>query len=82
MNAQEIDYDQLAKKIAVEMAKAPPKDKVIWNTVDCANYFDCTRKHFTDNISKKPSFPHPIANLSFKWFMKDVIKWAEKKSAK
>jgi hypothetical protein len=72
----EIDYNQLGAAIAERLAKSPPPEKIIWDSEDCAHYLKCSRKHFTDRISKMPSFPEPVKHLSCRWLMTDVVKWA------
>jgi hypothetical protein len=73
---QQIDYKILGAAIAERLTKAPPPEKVIWDSEDCAAYLKCTRKHFTDRTSKLASFPEPVRNLSNRWLMVEVIKWA------
>lgn len=76
MSEQQIDYRALGAVIAEHLKKAPPPERVIWDSEDCAQYFKCSRRHFVDRISKEPSFPEPVKNLSCRWLMTDVLKWA------
>lgn len=56
----------------------------LWNSNDCAQFFRCTVKHFTDRIKPVPSFPRPrtlptaFGRSRPYWLPQEVREWAEK----
>lgn len=46
-----------------------------------AEILGLSRKHVTDRLSKHPSFPRPVVNVSRKtrrWSESDIMEWAAK----
>lgn len=78
-----LDYELLAKAIALHMDRHNPTTITLWNVEDCAYYLRQAKTTFRDFTSKHPTFPSPIRvpNLrgrsSALWRAKDVIAWTE-----
>lgn len=71
----EIDYDQLADKIAAKLIKA---QHATWGTDECAEFLQCSVKHFRDRVAKRPGFPNSVPGSRGRWYRDAVIQWASK----
>jgi predicted DNA-binding transcriptional regulator AlpA len=81
---QDINVDLLADAIAKKLRLLPPKDKVLWDAKECAEYLRFSQKHFVDHISKTLKFPRPIKLPSEagrrahpRWYASEVMDWAK-----
>lgn len=79
----DFDYDRLGKAVAKVINNQVTAEHVIWNSRQCADYFQVTVKHFNDKISKSADFPNPIKLPSqtgtkrhSRWYANDVYAWA------
>jgi predicted DNA-binding transcriptional regulator AlpA len=80
-----IDYNQLAKAIALELRALPSQDKIIWDASLCATYLKVSERHFVDRLSKSFGFPTPIklpsetgAKGHSRWYATEITEWVQK----
>ncbi|VUD66311.1 hypothetical protein TDB9533_03557 [Thalassocella blandensis] len=72
-----IDYEKLGAEIAKKLNKLQITEYTLWSSEDCAEYFQCSRKHLTDKIAKSVGFPDPVRHTRNRWFAAAVVKWAK-----
>ena len=76
MSELELDYDELAKKIAEQLARQARASDVMWNSAECADYLRISRRHFMGRIKTLASFPQSCATGGL-WLRSEVVRWAK-----
>jgi predicted DNA-binding transcriptional regulator AlpA len=75
MSELELDYDELAKKIAEQLARQARASDIMWNSAECADYLRISRRHFMGRIKTLASFPRSCATGGL-WLRSEVVRWA------
>ena len=76
MSELELDYDELAKKIAEQLARQARASDIMWNSAECADYLRISRRHFMGRIKTLASFPQSCATGGL-WLRSEVVRWAK-----
>ena len=76
MSELNLAYDELAKKIAEQLARQARASDVMWNSAECADYLRISRRHFMGRIKTLASFPQSCATGGL-WLRSEVVRWAK-----
>ena len=72
----DLDYDELAKKIAEQLARQARASDIMWNSEECAEYLRVSRRHFMQRVKTLASFPRSCATGGL-WLRSEVCRWAK-----
>lgn len=79
MNVSELtNVDDIAKAVAKHLQSMPEESNRLLTAQQAANYLGISKRTFYD-LKDEPNFPPPKKiSGSMRWFLRDLIKYAEK----